>query len=199
MTATGSAIFHIVLYGGMLLSLVIFAMWKWFGHKRRYLPFVDLLGHTLGGMGFLVAIYTGLTTFQAANPHLLEDAGLTDESEPYKPAYSKVRERYQATCQIDDTTIDCREMRRFIRGVWADDGIGEPTMIRFNQPISPDVSAETKALIDEYRSKWALVPVPATVMAVVFHYVQWFLVPLLFGWMLGIHRRWIVLRQTPSS
>jgi hypothetical protein len=168
---------------------------KSFGKRRGYLQFIDLVGHGLGGVTISAALIVGLQAFAAEYPAKLTAQGLTDELEPYAPVYSQIRERFYTTCSDDLRTVDCREMKRFLREAYADVG-GEMTLVRYKSEIPAGVSEETARLLTEYRTQWQRAPAPILAIKEAFRHINYLIfVPLLLGWMLGMHRRWILWRH----
>jgi hypothetical protein len=170
-------------------------MWKALRSWRAYLPFVDLVSYTIGGLTLALALWNGTISFSQNYPKQLSSFGLTNVLEPFRPFYDQIRSRRDEVCDRLPESIDCSVLRRFGQSAYAELN-GEFFMVRVPHELPADTPAETVRLISSYNKAFDTIPRPIDAMWEAMQKLGGYsVIALLFAWMLGVHRRLITFNQ----
>ncbi len=198
MTAIEEAVRDVIVGGSFALFAVIWIIFKVFGQRRGYLAAIDLAAHVLAGASILAVVWTGLGLFAEKYPVLMRERGQTNDRHPYKPYYDAISKLRETRC-VDGENIDCLEIKRFFRNSYAEVN-GDYYRIRYEAAVSPQASEELRTLIKQYTRSFDMRPRPIdTIREVLGNLKLWIVVPGVFAWFLGIHRRYISLMQALAS
>lgn len=202
LTVVQLAVINTVAYGVLFGGFIIWLSYRHHGWRTSYMPFMDLLSYGLTGIGIIVGISAALQTFSSEYEADLQRTGMSNVVEPYRAIYDEIRQLRDDRCSADRDGLDCSELQSFLRSAYIvveDSSI----LVPVETPARSGVSRQAQALMQEYNRQHEISPRPMEVASEVFKHITWVAIPLWLGFLIGLHRRWILywrsLKRQPGA